>query len=80
MTERQEELRRRRREALETIRLAADSGAIDRVINYIRDQDAPINHLFCDHCGDIANVHEVDFIEQVRHLCTTCRMLILEWV
>lgn len=44
------------------------------------DDDAPLTHLECGHCGTLHDVRKVDLVEAVRWLCKGCRTKVLEWI
>jgi predicted RNA-binding protein associated with RNAse of E/G family len=66
------------REALEEQGITRDAAL--KAYEQIKREDAPIEHLYCGHCGGIEDVKAVDFVAAVRHLCVVCRIKILEWI
>jgi transposase-like protein len=49
-------------------------------MSYQPNDGTSIDRPYCEHCGSIYDVREVNLVEHKRHLCKDCRRKILEWI
>lgn len=67
-------------------RIAATGKTPEELLEEVRKEEEPIEHLYCGHCGGIEDVIGIDLRPRalsgmwVRWLCINCRDEILKWI